>query len=134
MRRLDVIDVAFWVLLTMALRHNAYTWFPPELRGIVSKALGGAAAVSLVVLVLALWAELRTRWADRLPLFAVAVVYLAEELQVLGGSVLYAIAPWPVEPGQPIVSALVGVQLDHVGLLVTAWLGAKLWGWRRKRG
>lgn len=134
MRRLDPIDVAFWVLLIMALRHNAYTWFPPELRGIVSKALGGAATLGLLVLLLAVWRELRAQWADRLPLLAAAVWYMAEEAQVFGCSVLYAISPWPVQVGEPICSALVGVRLEHVGLFVTAWTGAKLWEWRRNRG
>ena len=107
------------LLLTGFFRH--YGWGPafvaPELAGIASKGLGAAAILSLLVIV---WLR-----SDRSRLLAGVMLWWAwEETQVVTCSALYAWHPWPVQAGQPICSALAGLEIGSIGILAIALLAA----------
>lgn len=104
-------------LLVGALRHYGYQFAPPELAGIVSKGLGGAAILALLAMV---WLR-----SDRSKMLAAVLLWWAwEETQVVVCSALYAWRPWHVEPGQGICSALSGLNMDSIGVLALALLAA----------
>ena len=90
-----------------------------ELRGIASKGLGGAAMLSLILIVL------RLRFS--VPLALVASWWAIEELQVVICSILFAVAPWPVPTGQALCSSRIDVDLGSVGICVIGWLSFYLY-------
>ena len=102
------------MLAILFARHYGWDYFPPELRGIASKGLGGAAMLSLILIVL------RLRFS--VPLALVASWWAIEELQVVICSILFAVAPWPVPTGQALCSSRIDVDLGSVGICVIGWL------------
>lgn len=113
--------LAAFVLLIGASRHYGWLLAEPALRGIVSKALGGAATLCLLWL---LW--VRVRPTTLTPLVLVFVWYAFEELQVVVCSVSFAIAPWVVPVGHSICSARFGFDMGAVGIFVVGLIALGL--------
>lgn len=108
-------DVAVVLLLVMGARHYLYDAWPPELRGLASKALGALALLSMVWLVVSL--------APRsTPVTLVALWWSIEEVQVALCSFAYMVRPWPVPVGHSICSARLDLDLGAVGIVVIFWL------------
>jgi hypothetical protein len=108
-------DVAVVLLLVMGARHYLYDAWPPELRGLASKALGALALLSMVWLVVSL--------APRsTPVTLVALWWSIEEVQVALCSFAYMRWPWPVAVGQSICSARLDFDLGAIGIVVVFWL------------
>lgn len=115
-------DLAAVLLLIAAARHFGWEWFPPEMRGSVSKALGAGAILCLVWVAMALQRkELRSR-----ELWAVALWWTFEELQVVVCSTAYAVKPWAVPVGQSICSARIDFDIGAVSLMLVAWAAWRL--------
>lgn len=108
-------DVAVVLLLAMAGRHYLYDAWPPELRGLASKALGAFALLTLVWLVHSLAPRSSA-------LTAVALWWSVEEVQVALCSFAYMRWPWPVAVGQSICSARLDFDLGAIGIVVVFWL------------
>ena len=108
-------DVAAVLLLAMGARHYLYDAWPPELRGLASKALGALALLTLI------WTvhHLAPR-ASALTL--VALWWSVEEVQVALCSFAFMHRPWPVAPGQSICSARLDLDLGAIGIVVVFWL------------
>lgn len=108
-------DVAVVLLLVMGARHYLYDAWPPELRGLASKALGAIALLSLVWLVVSLVPR-------STPVTLVALWWSIEEVQVALCSFAFMVRPWPVAVGQSICSARLDLDLGAVGIVVIFWL------------
>ena len=108
-------DVAAVLLVVMAARHYLYDLWPPELRGLASKALGALAILSMIWL--AVWLAPRS-----LPVTLVALWWSIEEVQVALCSFAYMLKPWPVATGQSICSARLDLDLGAVGIVIVFWL------------
>lgn len=117
--RSDPIPLAVAMLALGGSRHYAWDLFPPELRGIVAKALGGAAMLGLILIVL------RLRFS--VPMALVASWWAIEELQIVICSILFAVAPWPVPTGQSLCSSRIDVDLGSIGICVVGWLAFYLY-------
>lgn len=99
----------------MAGRHYLYDAWPPELRGLASKALGALSILTLVWLVI----SLTPRWPA---LTGIALWWSVEEVQVALCSFAYMVRPWPVAVGQSICSARLDLDLGAIGIVVVFWL------------
>lgn len=108
-------DVAAVLLVALFVRHYAYDLWPPEQRGLAAKAMGALALVTLVWL-----AVLHVQRS--LAIYAVALWFSVEEVQVTLCSFLYMRKPWPVQPGQSICSARLDLDLGALGIVVVFWL------------
>lgn len=108
-------DVAVVLLLVMGARHYLYDAWPPELRGLASKALGALALLSLVWLVVSLVPRSTA-------VTLVALWWSIEEVQVALCSFAYMVRPWPVPVGHSICSARLDLDLGAVGIVVIFWL------------
>jgi len=108
-------DVAVVLLLVMGARHYLYDAWPPELRGLASKALGALALLSMVWLVVSLVPR-------STPVTLVALWWSIEEVQVALCSFAYMVRPWPVPVGHSICSARLDLDLGAVGIVVIFWL------------
>jgi hypothetical protein len=106
--------LALALLLIGAARHYGWDMFPVEHKGLASKGLGGLAILSLIWVVYSL--------AHSKILLPVALWWSWEELQVSLCSFAYMRAPWPVEQGQSICSAAVGLDIGAAGIMCIAWL------------
>ena len=103
------------LLAVCAVRHYGWNLVPPEMAGAVSKMLGGVAVLSLLYVV---W-----RLAKGGVLLGAVLAWWAwEESQVVVCSALFAVNPWPVEPGQSICSALAGFDFGALNVVVVALL------------
>jgi len=108
-------EVACVLLLVLAARHYGYDFWPAELRGLASKALGALSLLTLVWLVVSL--------TPRSPVVtAIALWWSVEEAQVALCSFAYMLKPWPVAVGQSICSARLDLDLGAIGLVVVFWL------------
>lgn len=105
--------IYIYVLLLIGARNYAWSWFPAEVRGSVSKALG---AFTILCLLLVLYKATPSR-----PLALVVAYGAFEELQTVICSVAYAMAPWPVELGQSICSARLDFDLGAIGVMLLAF-------------
>jgi hypothetical protein len=108
-------NVAVVLLLVMGARHYLYDAWPPELRGLASKALGALALLSMVWLVVILVPR-------STPVTLVALWWSIEEVQVALCSFAYMVRPWPVPVGHSICSARLDLDLGAVGIVVIFWL------------
>lgn len=108
-------DVAAVLLVALFVRHYAYDLWPPELRGLASKALGALALLSLVWLVVSLVPRSTA-------VTLVALWWSVEEVQVALCSFAYMVRPWPVPVGHSICSARLDLDLGAVGIVVIFWL------------
>lgn len=108
-------DLAVAMLLVMAARHYLYDLWPPELRGLASKALGALSLLTLVWLVHSLAPRSSV-------LTAIALWWSVEEVQVALCSFAYMVKPWPVPVGQSICSARLDLDLGAIGIVVIFWL------------
>ena len=115
MGRANRSDVAVVLLLVMGARHYLYDAWPPELRGLASKALGALALLSLVWLVVSLVPRSTA-------VTLVALWWSIEEVQVALCSFAYMVRPWPVPVGHSICSARLDLDLGAVGIVVIFWL------------
>lgn len=115
MVRANRSDVAVVLLLVMGARHYLYDAWPPELRGLASKALGALALLSMVWLVVSLVPR-------STPVTLVALWWSIEEVQVALCSFAYMVRPWPVHVGHSICSARLDLDLGAVGIVVIFWL------------
>ena len=113
MDRLSRASLWAVLLLIGTARHYGYYQFPDEVAGMASKGLGAFTILCLLAMVYQ-----REAW----PVF---LWWAWEELQVVICSVLYIREPWPVMPGRDICSALVGLELSAVGVLLVAALLVK---------
>jgi hypothetical protein len=100
------------LLLVAVARHYAWPFFEPGMRGMASKGLGATAILVLM------WAMYSYRPGK--PLLVVLLWWTFEEAQVLLCSVAWLSAPWTVPVGQPICSALVGLDLGAFGVAAVA--------------
>lgn len=107
--------VAVALLSVMAARHWGYDLWPPEQRGLASKALGALALLSMVWMVV--WLAPSSRIV-----MAIAAWWSFEELQVVLCSFAYMRSPWPVQVGQSICSARLDLDLGAIGIMVVFWL------------
>lgn len=112
------VALAAGLLLVCAARHYGWPWAEPEIRGVVSKALGAAAALYLLAVVLC-------TYRSRLVLLP-GLWWAWEEAQTLLCSVAYAADPWPVPVGQGICTARLDFDLGAIGLVVMAVSAYKL--------
>jgi hypothetical protein len=103
------------LLLAMGARHYLYDAWPPELRGLASKALGAIALLTLIWVVHSLAPRSSA-------LTLVALGWSVEEVQVVLCSFAYMHQPWPVAPGQSICSARLDLDLGAIGIVVLFWL------------
>lgn len=97
------------LLLVGAFRHYGWALAPAEVAGVVSKGLGAAAILSLLLL-------LKPSGLAA----AVAAWFAFEELQVLICSALWIVEPWHVEEGQAMCSAYVGFDIGAISLCIVA--------------
>ena len=122
----QALALAAALLLISCARHYGWMAFDPADRGMASKGLGGAAL--LVAGWLVYWATPRAWRKVLLPALA---LWSWQETQVIACSALYIHSPWPVDPGQPICSTLVGLDLGAASLVATAflvrWLAVRLY-------
>lgn len=111
-------ELAVLLLLIGSARH--YVWGLADIaaRGLVAKALGGAAILALLWIVHGLT-------HSRL-LLPVLLWWAWEELQVVTASVWFIFDPWPVPAGESMLSARAGFDLGAAGILVVALLVANL--------
>ncbi len=100
------------MLAVALLRHYGWEIAPPELRGLLSKALGAMAIMALVWII----DGLVRHWAVRM----VALVWTWEQMQTVICSAWYAVEPWPVPVGQAMCSAKAGFDLGAVGVMFIA--------------
>ena len=114
--RTSHIDAALIVLAIGVLRFYGYVPFDPELRGIVSKALGGLCMV--------LVAPFIYRAYPSRAMLGVLAWWSYESVQVVICSVAYAIQPWDVPTGQSICSSRLDFDLGAIGALL---IGLILW-------
>lgn len=101
------------VLLLLAQRHLVYYAAEgAEARGLVAKACGAVAIIGLAWMLYALR-------PGRLMLAVAALATLSDGM-VLGASVWYMLDPWPIAPGEDMLSARVRMQIIAVELVPTA--------------
>lgn len=113
-------EVACALLLVLAVRHYGYDLWPPELRGLASKALGALSLLTMVWLVVALAPRAHA-------ITAIALWWSVEEVQVALCSFAYMVRPWPVSVGQSICSARLDFDLGAIGIVVLFWLSLFLY-------
>ena len=109
----DGLQVAYALLLVAAVRHYGWEIAPPELRGLLSKALGAMAIIALVWII----DSLVQHWGVRL----VALIWTWEQMQTVICSAWYAVEPWPVATGQAMCSAKAGFDLGAIGVMFVAF-------------
>jgi len=109
----DPKRLALVLLAVAAVRCYGWEIAPPELRGLLSKALGAMAIIALVWII----DGLVQHWAVRL----VALIWTFEQMQTVLCSAWYAIEPWPVEVGQAMCSAKAGFDLGALGVMFIAF-------------
>lgn len=107
------ISVGVVLFMVCWIVHYGYDHASHELRWHAWNMGGAFGRLLLLALVLIAWPGPAT--------FAAAAWWAAEEVQVVGCGVAYALKPWPVAPGEDLCSSWVGVPpLALVGLLVAA--------------
>lgn len=105
-------NLATYVLAIIAARNYGWELADVAMRGAISKALGAAAILALLLTVYKL--------APSKPL-GLAVAYGAfEELQTVICSTAYAFNPWAVPEGQSICSARIDFDLGALGVMLLA--------------
>lgn len=107
-------ELAVLMLAVGTLRHYGWDVFPPELRGLASKGLGGVALFFMVWLVYAL--------RPSLPVGLVVTWWAWEESQVAFCSFAFMVDPWPLAEGQAMCSAWFGFELGAIGAVAIAFL------------
>jgi hypothetical protein len=95
------------LLLLGVLRHYGYSWFPPEEARFIWNISG---AVLILFLIWSAWPAARL----------VAIWLTFEELQVIACSLIRTLRPQPIGTGQDQCSALIGLDLGAVGMLLVA--------------
>jgi hypothetical protein len=108
----DGWQIALALLLVALIRHYGWEIAPPELRGLLSKALGAMAIMALVWII----DSLVCHWGVRL----VALIWTWEQMQTVICSAWYAVDPWPVPVGQAMCSVKAGFDLGSVGVMLIA--------------
>jgi hypothetical protein len=109
-------NAALIVLAIGVLRFYGYVPFDPELRGIVSKGLGG---LCMVLVAPYLYIAYPSK-----AMLAVLAWWVFESMQVVICSTAYAIKPWDVPVGQSICSSRLDFDLGAIGALL---IGLILW-------
>lgn len=105
-------NLATYVLAIIAARNYGWELVDVAMRGAISKALGAAAILALLLTVY--------RLAPSKPL-ALAVAYGAfEETQTVICATAYAFSPWTVAEGQSICSARIDFDLGALGVMLLA--------------
>ena len=112
MAQVNRSNAALFILALGVLRHYGWIVFDPELRGIVSKALGGLALLGVVPFI---WKAYPSRL-----MWYVLAWWSFEATQILLCSTLYAIKPWEVPTGQSICSVGIGLDLGAIGIMLVA--------------
>lgn len=105
-------QIALAMLAVAAVRHYGWEIAPPELRGLLSKALGAMAIIALVWII----DSLVQHWGVRL----VALVWTFEQTQTVVCSAWYAVDPWHVPVGVAMCSAKAGFDLGALGVMFVA--------------
>ena len=106
-------QIALAMLAVAAVRCYGWELAPPELRGLLSKALGAMAIIALVWII----DSLVQHWGVRL----VALIWTWEQMQTVICSAWYAVEPWPVATGQAMCSAKAGFDLGAIGVMFVAF-------------
>jgi hypothetical protein len=97
-----------------AVLHMGYAVFPPDTRALAWNALGAAARLALL---LALVSPIYGWYMG-----AVVGWLAAEELQVIVCNAAFAVAPWPVLPGQDMCSAWIQTDIGKLSAVAVAAL------------
>jgi hypothetical protein len=105
-------NLAAYVLAIIAARNYGWLMADAAARGAVSKALGAAAILALLLLVY--------RLAPSKPLGLALAFGAFEELQTIICSTAYAFNPWAVPEGQSICSARLDFDLGAIGVMLLA--------------
>ena len=106
---MDRKNLSSALLLICAVRHYGWALAPAEVAGVVSKGLGAAAILALLVLLM-----------PRGMAAAVAAWFAFEEMQVVICSALWLMGPWHVNKGQAMCSAYIGFDIGAISLCVVA--------------
>lgn len=104
------LGIAVSLLLLGFITHYGWAWFAPEHQRLAFNALGAAAR--LILLVVVLW-HVRSSLA-----LLVGLWWASEELMVIGCSVGRMVKPWAVAPGESQCSALIGFDIGRISLLI----------------
>lgn len=119
-------EAVAWFALALAVvgvaRHYGAGLAPPELRGLVSKALGGAESLAHLAIICVL-----TRCAWQVVL--VCAWYAWENAQVVVCSLWYIADPWPVAVGEAMCSARAGYDFGLLGAAVAAGVVGAVYRW-----
>ena len=117
--------VAITLVLTGFARHYGTDFFLPEMRGMISKALGGAESIAHLAILCVL---LRGAW----PIMLAGAWYAWENAQVVACSVWYIVDPWPVPVGAAMCSARAGYDFGLLGAAVAAGVMGVIYRWGRR--
>lgn len=111
------LGLALALMLICCARHYLYPFVPDEVKGLVSKSMGGLGMLGLLGVVYVLR-----------PCREVAVVgawFAAENLLVFVCPLAYIAWPWPTEPHQSMCYSWTGLDMDKLGIAVCA--GILVW-------
>lgn len=106
---MDRKNLSSALLLIGAVRHYGWALVPADVAGVVSKGLGAAAILALLVLLM-----------PRGMAAAVAAWFAFEEMQVVICSAMWLIEPWPVNKGQAMCSSYIGFDIGAISLCIVA--------------
>ena len=97
-----------------ATLHLGYSVFPSDAQALAWNALGAAARLALLAMVVFPIAS---------PYMAAVVAWLvAEEAQVMVCNAAFAVDPWPIKPGQDMCSAWIKTDIGKASAVVVAAL------------
>jgi hypothetical protein len=126
-RRYSSVNLAAALLLVGVTRHYGWDLLDdPSQRALMSKALGGAASLYLLLTVYSLAPV--SGW-----LTAVTLWWAWEDVQIVLCSLAYMRWPWHVDPGQPLCSAAVGFDIGAATIVGIAFLAYRLQAVRSDR-
>lgn len=109
--------LALALLLVGAARHYGWAMFPQELKALASKGLGGLAMLALLAIIFHMARE-------RGPIsktFGLVFLWSSwEGLQISLCSFWFMVDPWPINAGEAMCSARIGLDIGSVGILAVA--------------
>jgi hypothetical protein len=117
--------VAITLVAIGIARHYGADPFPPDMRGMISKALGGAESMAHLAILCVL---LRGAW----PVMLSTAWYAWENAQVVACSIWYIFEPWTVPVGKAMCSARAGYDFGILGAAVAAGVLGAIYRWGRR--
>lgn len=110
-----------YLLVLMVVRHNVWGLAQVGDRAWVWNMLG---AVAMIGLLLVVWA--RCMNVEPWSITAICCWWAYEEMLVAGASAWYLVSPWPIGPGEEILSARLGFRLGMFSLVAIAFIAAHI--------